>query len=105
MSPGNTTDTDILEYILTKLTVGIVAKSRTFLVKVKTHRGESLNEGPDDRVEEDRKLERDGAQWKKDTWSKTIRNSARTGEEESLMEERLLLIRHYIPHILFTLLQ
>jgi hypothetical protein len=44
----NTADTDILEYILVKLAARIVVKVRTFLVKVKTHRGEPLNEGADD---------------------------------------------------------
>ena len=44
-SLANTTDSDILEYILVKLAARIVVKSRTFLVKVKTHRGEPLNEG------------------------------------------------------------
>ena len=44
----NTADADILEYILVKLAARIVAKVRTFLVKVKTHRGEPLNEGADD---------------------------------------------------------
>ena len=41
-------DADILEYILAKLAARnqrIAAKSRTFVVKVKTHRGEPLNEG------------------------------------------------------------
>ncbi len=47
-SLANSTDTDILEYILMKVVVRITAKARTFLVKVKTHRGESLNEGADD---------------------------------------------------------
>jgi hypothetical protein len=28
-------------------------------------------------------------QWKKDTWTKTIHNTSRRGEVESLMEERL----------------
>jgi hypothetical protein len=37
----DTTDGDILEYILAKLAARIAAKTRTFLVKVKTHRGES----------------------------------------------------------------
>ena len=36
-SLANTLDTDILEYILAKLAARIVAKSRTFLVKVKPH--------------------------------------------------------------------
>ena len=40
----NTVDADILEYILVKVAVRIQAKSRTFLVKVKAHRGEPLNE-------------------------------------------------------------
>jgi hypothetical protein len=38
-SLANTADADILEYILTKLAARIAAKSRTFLVKVKAHRG------------------------------------------------------------------
>ncbi len=70
----NTADADILEYILTKVTARIEAKSRTFLVKVKEHRWEPLNEG---------------AEWKKGTCTKTIRNAARRGVVESLMEERL----------------
>ena len=44
-----------MEYILTKLESRITTKSRTFLVKVKSHRGESLNVGEDDRSEEDPK--------------------------------------------------
>ena len=34
-------------------------------------------------------LQQDTHQWKKVTWSKTIRNTARRGVEESLMEDRL----------------
>jgi ribonuclease HI len=60
-SLANTADADILEYILTKLTARITAKSRTFLVKVKTHRGDPLNEGADDLSEADRELEKEGA--------------------------------------------
>jgi hypothetical protein len=44
----NTRNDDILEYILAKLVTRIVVKSRTFLVKVKTNRGQSLNEGAED---------------------------------------------------------
>jgi len=109
-SLANTADADILEYILTKLAARIAAKSRTFLVKVKAHRGEPLNEGADDRAEAGREMEKEGEnfrwqerttrvvysyfdrrtrQWKKGTWTKTIRNAARRGAAESLMEERL----------------
>ena len=49
-SLANTADANILEYILGKLVVRIAAKTRTFLVKVKEHRRESLNEGADDLV-------------------------------------------------------
>ena len=56
----NTADADILEYILTKLAARIAAKSRTFLVKVKANRGESLNEGADDLAETGRELEKEG---------------------------------------------
>ncbi len=106
----NTTDADILEYILAKLAARIEAKSRTFLVKVKEHRGESLNEGTDDLVEVGREMEKEGensrwrerttrvvypyydrnlGQWKKGTWTRTIRNVARRGSAESLIEGRL----------------
>jgi ribonuclease HI len=59
-SLANTADADILEYILTKLAARIEAKSRTFLVKVKEHRGEPLNEGADDLPETDREMEKEG---------------------------------------------
>ena len=36
-----------------------------------------------------RYYDRISGQWKKGTWSKTIRNTERRGESESLMEERL----------------
>ena len=54
-------------------------ESRTFLVKVKTHRGEPLNEGSND-------LYRNSVQWKKIIWTKTIRNPARRGVSESLLQ-------------------
>ena len=109
-SLANTADDDILEYILVKLSARITAKTRTFLVKVKTHRGEPLNEGADDLAEVGRLLAKEGegyrwkqrttrlvfsyydrisSQWKKGTWSRTIRNTARRGATESLLEERL----------------
>ena len=96
----NTVDVDILEYILVKLAARIEAKVRTFLVKVKAHRGEPLNEGADDLTEVGCTLVREGegyrwkqrttrmvfsyydrisGQWKKDTWIRTIRNAARRG--------------------------
>ena len=59
-SLANTTDADILEYILMKLEARILAKSRTFLVKVKVHRGEPLNEGSDDRTETGRTMDKEG---------------------------------------------
>jgi hypothetical protein len=88
----------------------IAANARTFLVKNKAHRGEPLNERADDLADEDKTLAKAGDsypwtnrttrlvysyydrgthQWKKDTWSKTIRNAARRGSAESLMEDRL----------------
>ena len=107
-SSANTSDADILEYILTKLVARIATKVRTFLVKVKTHRGETLNEEEDDLTEVGHTLQREGenyrwkqrtmrlvfsyydrnsSQWKKGTWSRTIRNAARRGMVESLLEE------------------
>ena len=60
-SLANTADADILEYILTKLAARIAANSRTFLVKVKAHRGEPLNEGADDLTEAGREIEKERA--------------------------------------------
>ncbi len=59
-SLANTSDADILEYILAKLSARIATKSRTFLVKVKAHRGEPLNEGADDLAETGRAMEKEG---------------------------------------------
>ncbi len=104
----NTTYTDILEYILTNLVARIETRSRTFVVKVKTHRGEPLNEGSDNLVETGRAMEKERdnyrwkerttrvvysyydrnlGKWKKSKWTKTIRNTARRGETESQLEE------------------
>ncbi len=58
-SLANTADTDILEY-KTKLAARIEAKSRTFLIKVKAHRGEPLNEGADDLAEAVHEMEKEG---------------------------------------------
>jgi hypothetical protein len=65
----NTADADILEYILGKLAARIAAKARTFLVKVKAHRGEPLNEGADDLAKAGRLLvkEGEGYRWKQRT--------------------------------------
>ena len=69
-----------------------------------------MNEGADDLAEAGREMEKEGensrwreqttrvvythydrnlGQWEKGTWTKTIRNAARRGAAESLMEERL----------------
>jgi len=66
-SLANTADADILEHILVELAARTAAKARTFLVKVKAHRGEPLNEGADDLAEVGRTLEREGEiyRWKK----------------------------------------
>ncbi len=68
-SLANTADADILEYILGKLAARIVTKVRTFLVKVKSHRGEPLNEGADDLTEAGRLLGKagEGYRWKQRT--------------------------------------
>ena len=56
----NTVDVDILEYILVKFAARIAAKVRTFLVKIKAHRGEPLKEGADDLEEAGHTLAREG---------------------------------------------
>ena len=99
-----------MAYILTKLVAWIVGKTKIFLVKVKTHRGEPLNEGADDFTEVGHTLEREGenyrwkerttrlvyayydrnsCQWKKGIWNRTIRNTVRRGVAESLLESRI----------------
>ena len=47
-SLDNTVDVDILQFILTKLRTRMTPKSRKFLIKIKTLRGEPLNERADD---------------------------------------------------------
>jgi ribonuclease HI len=68
-SLANTDDADIVEYFLTKLAVRIEAKSRTFLIKVKAHRGEPLNEGADDLTVAGREIEKEGenSRWREQT--------------------------------------
>jgi hypothetical protein len=95
-SLSNTGDADILEFIIGKLRSRIAANARTFLVKIKSHRGDPLNERTDDLTDEGKTTrlvysyyDRAAHQWKKDTWSKTIRNATRRGATESLMEDRL----------------
>ena len=69
VSLTNTPDADILDYILVKLVTRIEAKSRNFLVKVKSHRGEPLNEGADDLTETGCAMEKEGDnyRWKERT--------------------------------------
>ncbi len=45
---------------MTKLVTRITSKSRTFLVKVKSHRGEPQNEGTDDLTETGRVVGKEG---------------------------------------------
>ncbi len=74
-SLANTADADILEFIIGKMRARIAANARTFLVKSFQWK--------------DRTTDRAAHQWKEGTRSKTIRNSARRGAAESLMEDRL----------------
>ena len=69
VSLDNTTDADILEYILAKLVARIATQTRTFLVKVKSQRGDPLNEETDDLAEVGHTLEREGEnyRWKQRT--------------------------------------
>jgi hypothetical protein len=94
-----TAEADMLVYILDKLRTRMSVKARVFLLKVKTHRGEPLNERTDDLVDVWISLDKNGKdsqledrrtrlvyssdysyfeitlnQWKEDTWSKTICN-------------------------------
>jgi hypothetical protein len=64
-SLSNTSDVDILEFIIGKLRTRITANARTFLVKIKVHRGEPLNEREDYLVDEVKTLamEGDRYQW------------------------------------------
>jgi ribonuclease HI len=59
-SLSNTADADILEFIIDKLWARIAANVRTFLVKIKTHRDEPLNERADDLTDEVKTLAKEG---------------------------------------------
>ena len=59
-SLANTADADILEFIIGKLRTRIAANARTFLVKIKSHRGETLNERADDLSDEGKTLTKTG---------------------------------------------
>ena len=60
---ANTSDADILREILTLLHSRIRAGSATFLVKVKSHRGEPLNERADMLAEQGRQRSENDKQW------------------------------------------
>jgi ribonuclease HI len=55
-SLSNTSDANILEFIIGKLRARIAANARAFLVKIKAHRGEPLNERADDLADEGKTL-------------------------------------------------
>ncbi len=59
-SLANTSDADILEFIVGKLRSRIAANAKTFLVKIKAHRGEPLNERVDDLADEGKTLVKAG---------------------------------------------
>ena len=54
---------DIMREVLCSLRMRITAGSATFLVKVKSHRGEPVNEQADDLAEEGRQEEDDASTW------------------------------------------
>ena len=60
---ANTSDADILREILTLLHSRIRAGSATYLVKVKSHRGEPLNERADVLAEQGRQRSENDKQW------------------------------------------
>jgi ribonuclease HI len=74
-SLSNTADADVLGFVIIKVRARIAAKARTFLVKIKAHRGEPLNERADDLADEGKTLAKAGEsyQWK----------------DRSLMEDRI----------------
>ena len=54
---------DIMREVLCTLRMRIAAGSATFLIKVKSHRGEPINEQADDMVDEGRQEEDDVSTW------------------------------------------
>ena len=64
-SLANTADADILDFIIGKLRARKKTNARRFLVKIKTHRGEPLNERVDDLTDEGKTLAKtgDSCQW------------------------------------------
>ena len=64
-------DADILTTIVGRLRKRIEAGAATFLVKIKAHRGEPLNEGADDAADRNCKLGMEEARWNEST-SRTL---------------------------------
>ena len=93
---------DIMREVLCSLRMRIAAGSATFLVKVKSHRGEPINEQADDLAEEGRREEDDASTWttrtgrmvfkkagehsgKKSVWTKGVRNMIRSQDSEAVL--------------------
>ena len=95
-------DTDVLKEIIIKLKKRVQSGAATLLMKVKTHRGDPLNEEADIRAEMGRRKEQDEVRWnsptnrtvyqwtvgentRSTTWTNTVRNRFRqkTGEIEA----------------------
>ena len=93
---------DIMREVLCSLQMRITAGSATFLVKVKSHRGEPINEQADDIADEGRPEEDDTSTWttrtgrtvfkeagehsgKKSVWTKDVRNMIRSQASEAVL--------------------
>jgi len=92
---------DIMREVLCSLRMRIIAGSATFLIKVKSHRGEPINEQADD-MAEGRQEEDDASKWttrtgrmvfkkagehsgKKSVWTKGVRNMIRSQASEAVL--------------------
>jgi len=99
---ATTPNADIMREVLCSLRMRIAAGSATFLVKVKSHRGEPINEQADDLAEEGRQEEDDASTWttrtgrmvfkkagenggKKSVWTRGVRNMIRSQASEAVL--------------------
>ena len=93
---------DIMREVLCSLRMRITAGSATFLIKVKSHRGEPINEQADDMADEGRQEEDDASTWttrtgrmvfkkagehsgKNSVWTKGVRNMIRSQASEAVL--------------------
>jgi len=113
------TDADILQEIVCQLTQRVRAGRYTFLIKVKSHRGEPINEQADTLAEEGREISYDDKRWDDKTdrmtfkvqqgnttarsvWTNSVRNTFRKQAGwAKLQETRATATKHWTERVWF----